>query len=300
MLTGYLHKNYANSFECYGKPRLLESCGGYIIERAIEGTKYHDGAGIYPMFDCQDWDNLQHDMNNINDKLISLSLVANPFGKYEHNNLQNLFTDCFFPYKTHYVIDFKKQFFKAVSKNHKRNAKKAVSNLEISKVNDPGKIGSEWVMLYDELIRRHKIKHIAKFSSDSLIQQLTIPGASIFQAKLKDEIVGIIVFFVNDEIVYYHLAAYSEKGYEKCASFGIFWLALEYFSKQGFRLMNLGGGAGICEDSEDGLIRFKRGWATDTRTAYFCGKIFNKSIYKELAEKNNRIHQDFFPAYRDE
>jgi hypothetical protein len=81
----------------------------------------------------------------------------------------------------------------------------------------------------------------------------------------------------------------SEKGYKLGASFALFQTAIEYF-RNDLRWLNLGAGV----DEEDGLTRFKRGWTSETRPAYLCGKILNREVYRELAIAGN----DFFPAYR--
>jgi hypothetical protein len=46
------------------------------------------------------------------------------------------------------------------------------------------------------------------------------------------------------------------------------------------------------------LSRFKRGWATGTRTAYFCGRIFDRANYREITRASGCMATDYFPAYR--
>ena len=65
-----------------------------------------------------------------------------------------------------------------------------------------------------------------------------------------------------------------------------------------FACMNLGGTAGVDADANQGLASFKRGWSWETRTALFCGKILNLSVYRELVQASHGEHRDFFPAYR--
>jgi hypothetical protein len=45
------------------------------------------------------------------------------------------------------------------------------------------------------------------------------------------------------------------------------------------------------------LARFKKGWANEERIAWLCGKIINKSAYKDLSNKVKNT-SNFFPAYR--
>jgi lipid II:glycine glycyltransferase (peptidoglycan interpeptide bridge formation enzyme) len=80
------------------------------------------------------------------------------------------------------------------------------------------------------------------------------------------------------------------------ASYALYWFAIEYFS-QTLDLLNIGAGSGI-EAKQDGLSQFKRGWATNTKVAYFCGKIFNQEKYKDIINSLTIESTDYFPAYR--
>jgi hypothetical protein len=71
---------------------------------------------------------------------------------------------------------------------------------------------------------------------------------------------------------------------------------MEHFAQAGVRWMALGAGAGTENDGSDGLTRFKRGWATETRTVYLCGRIFQQSTYAALV--GAQASTSFFPAYR--
>jgi hypothetical protein len=156
----------------------------------------------------------------------------------------------------------------------------------------------EWAALYRNLIERHNITGIAKFSVDAFAKQLSIPGIVAFRASLDDKTVGMLLWYVQNQAGYYHLGAYSPDGYKLNASFALFWTALNYFIKEGLQWLSLGAGAGIQEDPNDGLTRFKRGWSTGTRTAYFCGRIFNKEKYQEIVKSKHIPPTEFFPAYR--
>ncbi len=102
------------------------------------------------------------------------------------------------------------------------------------------------------------------------------------------------LWYRGDDRAYYHLAAYSPRGYELKASFALFWHAHEVFAREGVRWLALGAGAGIDNDELDGLTRFKSGWATVTRTAYLCGRIFDEQAYAALAGSANSHDETFF------
>jgi hypothetical protein len=59
----------------------------------------------------------------------------------------------------------------------------------------------------------------------------------------------------------------------------------------------LGAGAGTSA-ADSGLDRFKQGWSTDFRTAYFCGRIFDRKKYEEIVRLRNVPATSYFPAYR--
>ena len=81
------------------------------------------------------------------------------------------------------------------------------------------------------------------------------------------EIVGMILWYCQGEVGYYHLAAYSPRGYAENASYALFWASAERLRGR-VRWLSLGAGAGATCDGADGLTRFKRGWSPLVRPAY--------------------------------
>jgi len=110
--------------------------------------------------------------------------------------------------------------------------------------------------------------------------------------------IGMLLWYVDGPVAYYHLGAYTDRGYELGASFALFTTAIDYFGGTGMMWLNLGAGAGLQNKGNDGLSRFKRGWSTGTRSTYFCGRIFNKVAYDEILSRKNTSATTYFPAYR--
>ena len=108
----------------------------------------------------------------------------------------------------------------------------------------------------------------------------------------------MLIWYIHNNIGYYHLGASSERGYRFKASFALFWESIKYFSSIGLDWINLGAGAGTKINGTSGLTRFKRGWSSDTRTAYFCGKIFDHHLYEKIKQLNKCISKNYFPVYR--
>jgi hypothetical protein len=296
--TGYLHPLYSQSLIEFGEPLELPACKGWILKRPIPGSSHFDSMGCYPIFACQDWSSLERDLESVGGQLVALSLVTDPFGGYSQNDLINCFKDIARPYKKHFIVNLKSRPEEFVAAHHQRNAYKALRTVKTEICNQPEKFLDEWVSLYYNLIERHNIKGIAKFSKDAFAKQLKIPGIVAFRAVLDDITVGMSLWYVQGSVAYYHLGAYSPEGYKLNASFALFWTLITHFKLAGLEWLSLGAGAGTQGNENDGLTRFKRGWATETRTAYFCGRIFNPSKYQKIISARNIRNSSYFPAYR--
>jgi hypothetical protein len=297
-MTGYLHPKYAQSLAEFGRPRELPHCQGWVLERQIPGFPDRDGMGSYPIFACQDWSRLPMDLETLGKDLVSLSLVTDPFGEYDMDCLRRFFGDVVIPFKQHFIVDLDRPMETFVCQHHRRYAHKALQDVFIDRGDTPLSYLNEWSDLYGTLIERHRIRGIAAFSKRCFAQQLGIPGIVVFRALHEKTTVGMLLWYVQGEVGYYHLGAYSPPGYELRASFALFWFAIKHFIDQGFRWLNLGAGTGVEENSKDGLNRFKRGWATGTRLAYFCGRIFNQARYSEIMRAKGISEVDYFPSYR--
>jgi len=296
-VTGYLHPGYAESLGEFGAPRGLPESGGWLLERPIPGSGDRDATGCYPLFTCQDWTRLGRDLDGLADRLVSVGLVADPFGQYEVADLERCFPDRFFRFKEHHVIDLGRPPHSYVSAHHQRNARKALDQLQVEGSDVPP-AAEEWERLYSTLIERHSITGISAFSRQAFARQFSVPGLVAFRAISEGETVGMLLWYLQDGVGYYHLGAYSPQGYELRASFALFWKAIHYFAESGLGWLNLGSGAGLGGGDEDGLSRFKRGWATGTRPAWFCGRILNREKYDELVRAHGVTGDDYFPLYR--
>ena len=294
---GYVHASYAASFAELGQPRELPGCHGWVILQPVAGFPYRDARGCYPLFACQDWSQLPEDLEALNGEIISLAMVMDPFGSYDQALLKRCFPEVLLAYKEHYVIDLERWQTASLPDNHQRNVKRAVQQVRVEECKHPLAWSEDWTGLYANLVRRHTIHGAAAFSSETLIRQLQVPGIVMFRAAHGRATVGMVVWYVQGQVGYYHLGAYSDLGYELRASFALFFHSIDYFSNR-LRYLNLGAGAGVNSSRAGGLERFKRGWATGTRTAYFCGRIYDRIHYDEVAAARGVSGDNFFPIYR--
>jgi hypothetical protein len=303
--SGYAHAAYAESLAEWGSPRELRRCGGWVLERAAPGSEQaRDAMGCYPLFACRDWSRLADDVEELaaGGELVSLALVADPFGAHDPAQLRRTFPDVMVPFKEHFVAGLDRDPEEFVAAHHRRNARRALESLRVEVCAGGGaELAAEWTRLYGHLVERHDIRGLTAFSGASFAGQMKVPGLTALRAARDGETVGMTLWYEDGRgVAYYHLGAYSPEGYERRASFALFWRALEHFRAAGLRWLCLGAGAGLSGGEEDGLSRFKRGWSTGQRTAYFCGRVFDRRRYEGLARARgvDPAAAAYFPAYR--
>jgi hypothetical protein len=296
-VTGYLHPDYAKSLSEFGAPLQLPKSGGWLLKRIIDGADA-DAMGTYPLFACSDWKSLKCDLNQLGKSLVSVVVVTDPFGEYDESLLRDCFGDLVIPFKSHFLNDLTCPPESAICEHHARNATIGLKQVTVERCTDPFSLLDDWVRLYSVLTQRHQITGIRAFSATSFARQLKTPGIVCFRALHDLQTIGMILWYVQNSVAYYHLGAYTEEGYRLRASFALFRQALDYFAQSGLKHANLGAGAGLGSDADDGLTRFKRGWSTSERKTYLCGRIFDHQAYDRLIRIRNAATTGYFPAYR--
>ncbi|MFK8049351.1 MAG: GNAT family N-acetyltransferase [Halioglobus sp.] len=294
---GYACSAYAESWGEFGIPRHFAKSNGWVLERSIPDSTARDAMGCYPIFSCGDWSKLHSDIEDLGDELVSLSMIADPFGDYDIAHLRECFPDLLVPYKQHYVIDMHRPIDEIVSRHHRRAAGKAQKKIQSEVCPDPASFLDEWIELHENLVAKHDITGMRAFSRSSFKKQLNTPGLVLLKAKCEKETVGAQLWFQHENVAFGHVLAFSELGYKLGATYALYWFALNYFSDK-VKWCDIGGVAGHKESARDGLGQFKDGWSTGRKTAYLCGRILNRSRYQEL-EKRVNASTDFFPAYRN-
>lgn len=294
--TGYASEKYVHSLGEFGRPFLLRRCGGFLLERAIPGTAETDAIGPYPLFCCKDWSALAPDIADLSGRFVSIVVVADPFGLEDPTAAANAFSHGLVRYKDHFVIDLEVPLESSACSHHRRNALKAKSRLTIEEIAEPRQFLDTWCGLYSELTNRHRITGISRFSRGSFEAQLDVPGLVAFRAvDQAGATVGMVLWYVQGPVGYYHLAAYSPRGYEEKASYALFWTGAERLRGR-LRWLSLGAGAGQTCDGSDGLTRFKKGWTTLVRPTYLGRHVACPGRYAELSGRHAAT--DYFPAYR--
>jgi hypothetical protein len=258
-----------------------------------------DAMGTYPLFACSDWKRLKCDFQQLGNSLVSVVVVTDPFGDYDEALLRDCFGDLVTPFKLHYVNNLSRPLESVISEHHARNAAIGRKQVSVECCEDPSSHIDDWVRLYAVLSRRHQITGIRAFSRNCFAKQLETPGIVCFRALRDQQTVGMILWYLQNGVAYYHLGAYEEEGYRLRASFALFHKALDYFAASGLNYANLGAGAGLGKATDDGLSRFKRGWSTCVRNTYLCGRIFDRQEYSRLVRTRGIGTTGYFPAYRE-
>jgi Acetyltransferase (GNAT) domain len=319
--TGYLSAAYAASLAEFGTALALPGSGSWLLRRAVAPAGPTDAMGPYPLFCCRDWDALADDLADLGARAdrdqpsprdggtgalaaaevpISVVVVTDPFGDHHPAALNSAFPARVAPFKEHFVADLSRPLSSFVSTHHRRYALRDA--VAVERCAQPLDWLDDWCALYQNLCARHAIRGIPALSRPAFARQLAVPGLHAFRASAGGVTVGMVLWYRQNDVAYYHLAAYSDEGYRLRASFPLFWLAFEHLAAAGVGWASLGAGAsagaGASGQGTDGLIRFKRGWSTATRTTYLCGRIFRPDVYATLAQARGCGDSKYFPAYR--
>jgi len=294
--SGYSNFLYADSLNEFGIPIELNNCVGWLLSRPIANSHLRDCTSCYPMFSCRDWSRLKDDLDNLPSDLVSVVLVSDPFGEYDQDLLLSCF-DYVIPFKKHYSVDLEKPFKNFISKTHLKFALSAQHHMQIELCANPSDFLDDWCRLYGELVLCKNITGISTFSRRAFQIQLAVPGIVLFRASVDNETIALDWWYIQGEVAHGHLVAIGARGYELHASYALKLAVLEYF-KDRLHWLNLGGVPGLCDNSNNGLAAFKKGWSNGVKTTWLCGRIINKQVYNELAIKRNCVDANYFPVYR--
>ena len=295
--TGYRSFEYAHSLAEFGVPRHLPRSDGWVLERSIGATSSRDATSCYPLFSCRDWSALGTDLAELGRDLVCVSLVTDPFGGYDEEALRHCFQDKCIAFKSHLVADLRRPPEEFVSKHHRYYARRALAHVDIERCRDPKSHLDEWTALYGALVARHQLHGIKAFSRQAFSVQLTTPGIVMIRARCDGETVGAHLWLLQDGVAYSHLAAANARGYELNVAYALYWSALEVFAEEA-RWIDFGAGAGLTAADADGLTQFKRGWASETRPTFFCGRILDRARYQAATAARGAGDSSYFPAYR--
>jgi hypothetical protein len=274
----------------------LERSGGWLLERPIPNTSYRDLRGPYPLFSCSDWSTIPADLAGLPGSPVSVVVVIDPLTRPSEGELRRAFPHLTEPFKQHLIRDFARPA--PLPPHHRRHLRRASSSVDVELCADPLEHLDDWVELYARTLTRRSVTEMAAFSRAAFSKQLRLPNLIAVRAVQFGATVSMALWMRQGDNAYYHLGASSDRGYSLSASYAVFAASLHELEKRGTRFVNLGGAAGNA-GPEDGLYRFKSGWANTSMPAYLCGRILDPRAYSELS-KGITSPARWFPAYRAE
>jgi hypothetical protein len=294
--AGYCSPAYAQVFAEHGEPYRL-SCGGSLLVRQIPGTRLRDAMGCYPLFACSDWDLLPDALEQGRENLVSVVLVTDPFAGVSPGFLQSCF-DRVIPFKAHFVADLSRQPEEFVSRSRARAAYRALEAIEVEVIANPKDHAEDWTALQSSLQQRHAVSEIKLLSRTAFAALLEVPGFTMLRASVAGRTLGMHLELVQGDVVYGHLAAYSEEGRAAGVAAALHWWELMHFRGRA-RYLDWGGEAGLASNQPGGLANFKRGFSSETRQSYLCGRIWQSAEYESLVRQTGTGTATYFPAYRN-
>ena len=301
--TGYLNPDYVKALSEFGQPIELTSSRGWALRRAIDGGPECDAIGGYPFLACQDWTGLAADLEQLRGDLVSFACTPDPFGNYALSDLESLFPDCMHHFKDHFIADLSLPPERIISRHHRKYAERAFKKVEVEFSTVPYGYLEEWLTIFGTAVRQFGVTGIRAYSRAAFSRHLALPGAIMSLARHRGKLVAAHVQMLHGETAYAHLASQTEDAYHLGAAYALYHAEIHYYAGK-VRWIDWGGGVGVSVHDR-GLSAFKRGWSTGTRPAYFCGRIFDRDRYRELARAREialgagTSLAPYFPAYRE-
>ncbi len=300
----YQSREYAAALADFGTPRWLLHGQGWVLVRRVPAVDdARDASGPYPLFACRDWARLGEDLADLRDAgIVSLVLVTDPLAAPRSDRLRRLFRAVARPFKPHHVAELAAPVTDFAADHHRRHWRRfRRAGGTVAVCANPLDHLDDWCRLYAGLVRRHGITGPARFSRRSFRRQLALSGLLAVRAELAGRTVAMQLWLVDGDRAWYHLGAADAAGYRHGASHALMGETLSRLRERGVRRADLGAGAGLRHDPDDGLARFKAGWSNAVRWSWLCGAVLDPARYRDLCRRAGVEPEaaDYFPAYRD-
>lgn len=289
----YASAAYAAVFHEVAQPLWVPAWDAHVLTRDIPGEGGRDAMGVYPLTPLGPSADLAAGLDGLKAQgLVSVGLVPDPATAPSPADLQAAFGLCV-PFKTHLLVDYAREV--RFSKHHRYEVKKALRQVSVEVVSLANHLAA-WRGLYAQLAERHEIGGMTAFSAEAFDRMAAVEGLTAVAAFADGAIVSMHLWITDAASGhgYSLLAASSAEGYRRSAAYAVYDASIRLFSD--LKTLNLGAGAGLAAD-DDGLTRFKKGFANAETQAWFCGAILDENRYAEMSG-GATVHTTPFPAYR--
>ena len=292
MTHPYAREDYAATLGHIGRPVAVPEWDTWVLARATPCGTREDAIGPYPLTILADQADLAGGLARLKaEGLVSAVLVVEGRLGPPTSVLEAAF-DFARPFKSHQILDRDLGPF-AYAKHHRYEIKRAHGRVTAQEI-ALGDHLPAWRALYGELVARHGLSGTHVFPPEHYALLAVLPGVRTFAAFIEDRMVSAHVFVTHEGHAISHLAASTPEGYAAGAAYAVNDLASR--SLDDCRVINFAGGAGVNDNPDDGLVRFKRGFANTVAPARLCGAVLDADAYRALSA--DRVDSGFFPAYR--
>ncbi|MBU1378796.1 MAG: GNAT family N-acetyltransferase [Alphaproteobacteria bacterium] len=290
MTHPYASAAYAEVFREAARPLWVPAWGAHVLTRDIAGGG-RDAMGVYPLTAFGPGADLRAGLDMLRAQgLVSVGLVPDP--ATAPVDIEAVFGLCV-PFKTHLLVDYGREV--RFSKHHRYEVKKALRDVSVQTVTLVDHLDA-WRGLYAALTERHEIGGMTAFSPEAFERMAEVENLTAVAAFAEGAIVSMHLWITDPASGhgYSLLAASSAEGYRRSAAYAVYDASIRLFA--GLKTLNLGAGAGLATD-DDGLTRFKKGFANAEAQAVFCGAILDEARYAALSGGVTTTATPF-PAYR--
>ncbi|HYH18712.1 MAG TPA: GNAT family N-acetyltransferase [Azospirillum sp.] len=287
----YRSPAYAHALSTLAPVLPVAPWGTGVLRHPIPGSDRHDAAGFYPLASVAPDADLTAGLEALRAHgLVSVVGVRDPYDAPALDRFAAAFDICR-PFKTHFVID-RALGPPRFSDHHTAEVRRAHRRCTVATVRLADHL-DDWRRLYGGLIERHRITGTARFSPEHFARLAALDGLTTFATVANGTIVGMALWLRAGDIACNHLGAADAEGYRRSAGYALYDAAIHKF--EDCRILKLGGNAGPG-DADDGLSRFKRGFANAAVTVYLFGAILDRRAYAALSAA--APDTAYFPAYR--
>jgi len=289
----YATRQYAATLSHIGRPLYVDAWDTHVIVRSWQAG-VEDAMGTYPLACLAEDSNLAAGLDALRSAgLLTVTLVVDGLAGPALVDLRKAFGHIR-PFKTHFVVDPAIAPY-APSSHHQYEIRRALRRGVEVREHALRDIIDDWTALYENLIERHAIAGVQRFSRASFEALAACDGVCALAAWLDGDLVSCHLWVRHGQRVWSHLAASSEAGYAAGAAYAIYDGSIRRFEGE---LVSLGGSAGLAADG-DGLARFKAGFSNRTIEAHVVGEVLDPGRYEIVcAQRGGASAGDYFPLYR--
>ena len=186
------------------------------------------------------------------------------------------------------------------SKSCRKNIRQAINKGVTYKITEEPESINNFKEIYYSTMDRNNATDYYYFGDEYFEQILKYfrKNVLLVEAIYENKTIACGLYFIYGKTIHIHLSGTLNEYLFLSPAYILRYAVTLWGKEHGYEMIHHGGGRSNSE--EDGLYKFKKGFAKNTEFDFGIGKkIWNENIYKELCRKK-QIGEDeeFFPAYR--